>query len=147
MAGPDFGLRLLACQILQFDAIELDVDLTEEMKDLYIRFLIWLGAAPPEGYEHLVSSEQARKSLHASPADFGFLLIRMLIPFDGFVIQTNLNSEEIIQKLCQVVEPFKFGSGSLQHLCTAVAAKEGSIDKQNKYYSMFKINTKKNGSN
>lgn len=47
----------------------------------------------------------------------------------------------------QVVEPFKFGSGSLQHLCTAVAAKEGSIDKQNKYYSMFKINTKKNGSN
>lgn len=43
----------------------------------------------------------------------------------------------------KIVEPFKFGSGALKQVCTAVTAKEGTIDKQNKYYGMFKISTKK----
>jgi len=43
----------------------------------------------------------------------------------------------------QIVEPFKFGSGALRHLCSAVAAKDGAIDKQNKYYHMFRLTTDK----
>ncbi|MBN1991478.1 MAG: LysM peptidoglycan-binding domain-containing protein [Anaerolineae bacterium] len=29
------------------------------LKDLYIRFLVWLGAAPPPGYEYLLSADEA----------------------------------------------------------------------------------------
>lgn len=43
----------------------------------------------------------------------------------------------------KIVEPFKFGSSHLKQLCNTVAADEGSIDKQNKYYNIFKIKNNK----
>ena len=33
--------------------------ITRSLYDLYIRFLVWLGAAPPEGYENLLPPEEA----------------------------------------------------------------------------------------
>lgn len=32
-------------------------DLVSMLKEVYIRFMVWLGAAPPSGYEHLVPEE------------------------------------------------------------------------------------------
>lgn len=38
-----------------------------KLYDLYVRFLVWLGAAPPPGYEHLLEQDGGRATL-AQPA-------------------------------------------------------------------------------
>jgi hypothetical protein len=75
--------------------------------ELYVRFMVWLGAASPAGYEYFVSSVEAKEPSFTSPTYIGFRLVRIFIPFDGFVIQTNLSSEAVKQKLAEVVEPYK----------------------------------------
>ena len=58
-------------------------------------------------------------------------------------IDNDSNKNMFYHYTAKIVEPFKFGSTSLHSLCSAVATEEGSIDKQNKYYSIFKIQNKK----
>ena len=36
--------------------------ITGFLRDLYIRFMVWLGAAPPEGYDHLASAGEAQQT-------------------------------------------------------------------------------------
>ena len=58
-------------------------------------------------------------------------------------IDNDSNKNMFYHYTAKIVEPFKFGSTSLNSLCYADATEEGSIDKQNKYYSIFKIQNKK----
>jgi hypothetical protein len=37
---------------------EPEIRIRMSFHDLYVRFLVWLGAAPPSGYEHLLSEEE-----------------------------------------------------------------------------------------
>tara|TARA_B110000908_G_scaffold113440_1_gene133080 strand:+ start:5799 stop:6890 length:1092 start_codon:yes stop_codon:yes gene_type:complete len=58
-------------------------------------------------------------------------------------IDNDPNDNCFYHMTAKIIEPFKFGSSSLQNLCSAVTTQDGAIDKQNKYYNVFCIPKKK----
>jgi LysM repeat protein len=51
-------------------------DIIGVLNDLYLRFLVWLGAEPPPGYEHLIGAEPGPKEYILKPGDTLFSVAR-----------------------------------------------------------------------
>ncbi|HXV42929.1 MAG TPA: LysM peptidoglycan-binding domain-containing protein, partial [Anaerolineae bacterium] len=46
------------------------------LNDLYVRFMVWLGAEPPAGYEYLVGVEKGPKAYTLKEGDTLFSVAR-----------------------------------------------------------------------
>ena len=51
-------------------------DIFGVLNDLYLRFLVWLGAEPPPGYEHLIGAEAGPKEYILKSGDTLFSVAR-----------------------------------------------------------------------
>lgn len=72
--------------------------LTNKFHNLYIRFLVWLGAEPPPGYEHLVGEVPGPKEYTLQEGETLFSVARKLgIHYDRIAKANDITAPETVQ--------------------------------------------------
>jgi len=90
------------------------------LNDLYIRFLVWLGAEPPPGYEHLLGVEAGPKEYILKPGDTLFSVARKFnVHYERLAAANGIETSFALQPGQKLLIPpasWNPSSGPLAHL-------------------------------
>src|SRR5262245_13163632 len=59
------------------------------LRETYIRFLVWLGAEPPPGYEYLIGGEVSPRQYTLQPGETIYSVARKFEVHDDLIAQAN----------------------------------------------------------
>jgi LysM repeat protein len=90
------------------------------LNDLYVRFMVWLGAEPPLGYEHLIGAETSPKKYTMQKGDTLFSVARKFnVHYERIAKANGMEKPEILQPGQTLLIPpanWDPASGPLQQL-------------------------------